>query len=152
MVRFLTVELEGKGGDSKRPPAPPGLWLDAVNWLSTMRTKPSLANAWRCVGASHVLKPAWVSRLGTLHCQILFMRNQLEDVALGTFATIECDCFFGMGSACILLLVDTWTKFVETKPLKTKNQTTIGEAIQSFLDSLRSRTCACSRSASSQGN
>ena len=62
--------------------------------------------------------------------------TKLEDVALRTFPTIQCDCFFGMGSACILLLVDTWTKFVEAKPLKTKNQTTIGEAISSFLGML----------------
>ena len=59
--------------------------------------------------------------------------TKLEDVALRTFPTVQCDCFFGMGSACILLLVDTWTKFVQAVPLKNKNQSVLGESISGFL-------------------
>eukprot|EP00434_Breviolum_minutum_P029143 symbB.v1.2.025779.t1/scaffold2336.1/size96545/4 len=49
---------------------------------------------------------------------------------------IQLDIMFGPGGNPVLLLIDTWTKYVFTAPMKNKSATTVADAISEFLGAL----------------
>ena len=63
-----------------------------------------------------------------------------EETAQRERPTIQADFFFceerGEESKYILLMVDTWTRFVHTEPLKVRNKRSVGEAMARFLGDL----------------
>ena len=59
-----------------------------------------------------------------------------KDIAERTHPTIQVDLFYRTAGNCLLLCVDTWSKYPFIKPLKNKNQGVLGEAIAEFLADL----------------
>ena len=56
-----------------------------------------------------------------------------EEVQQREHPVVQLDVMFGPSGNSVLLLIDTWTRFVFTAPMKTKSAKTIADAISEFL-------------------
>ena len=63
-----------------------------------------------------------------------------EDAALRARPTVQADFFFceerSEETKYILLMVDTWTRYIHAEPLKVRNKRSVGEAMARFLGNL----------------
>ena len=63
-----------------------------------------------------------------------------EEAALRERPTVQADFFYceerGDDAKYILLMVDTWTRYVHAEPLKIRNRKSVGEAMARFLGNL----------------
>eukprot|EP00434_Breviolum_minutum_P043737 symbB.v1.2.039002.t1/scaffold6288.1/size30759/2 len=56
-----------------------------------------------------------------------------EEVQQREHPVVQLDVMFGPSGNSVLLLIDTWTRFVFTAPMKTKSAKTVADAISEFL-------------------
>ena len=58
---------------------------------------------------------------------------EAEEVQAREHPVIQLDIMFGPGGSAVLLLIDTWTRFVFTAQMKQKSAKTVADAISEFL-------------------
>ena len=59
-----------------------------------------------------------------------------DEMAQRTFPTLQCDFYTVSGNLNVLIMVDSWTKFVAVEPLRNKLQSVVGGAVARFLGEL----------------
>ena len=59
-----------------------------------------------------------------------------ETTAERSFPTIQIDLMYGVDSNPILLLIDSWTRYVRAVPMKSKSSKNISEILSSFIGEL----------------
>lgn len=63
-------------------------------------------------------------------------RSEPEATAERTFPTIQIDLMYGVDSNPILLLIDSWTRYVRAVPMKSKSAKNISESLSAFIGEL----------------
>ena len=58
---------------------------------------------------------------------------EAEEIQRREHPVIQLDIMFGPGGNSVLLLIDTWTRYVFTAPMKNKSAKTVADAISEFL-------------------
>ena len=58
---------------------------------------------------------------------------EAEEIQRREHPVIQLDIMFGPGGNSVLLLIDTWTRYVCTAPMKNKSAKTVADAISEFL-------------------
>ena len=58
---------------------------------------------------------------------------EAEEIQQREFPVIQLDIMFSPGGNSVLLLIDTWTRYVFTTAMKTKSAKTVATAISEFL-------------------
>ena len=59
-----------------------------------------------------------------------------DEMAQSNFPTLQCDFYTVSGNLNVLIMIDSWTKFVAAEPLRNKFQSVVGGAVASFLGEL----------------
>ena len=59
-----------------------------------------------------------------------------DELAQRSFPTIQCDIYTVSGNQNVLIMVDTWTKFIAVEPSRNKLQSVFGGAVARFLGEL----------------
>ena len=59
--------------------------------------------------------------------------TRLDDVAERTHPTIQVDFYTAVGNLSVLIIVDTWTKYVGTEPMKNRLASVVGNITARFL-------------------